>query len=316
MTFNPAAHGPLLTTVISPRTATQLTLAWLVYPWTAQWPRGPLAKLIGGCVARTTLVLILVAIAAVGVAFAICPDWDLAVTHLFFDPTTKQFPLSFNPAINWLRNKAVFITIACLVCLGASVVLKIIRPWRQMWIPGRAVIFLALTFLLGPGMLVNWMLKEHWSRPRPAEVVEFGGDKPFVPWWDPRGACEQNCSFVSGETSTATWTLAAAVLIPGTMGMVAIGTAMIYTVAMAVMRLIVGGHFFTDVAFAILFTSLLIWIAHGLIYRWPQTALDEKAIEHAIARAGYFAHKQMIGSIRRCFATIARILQHHHSNRH
>ena len=272
--------------------------------------------MIGVCVARTTLVLILVAIAAVGVAFAVCPDWDLALTHLFFDPTTKQFPLSFNPTINWLRNKAVFITNACLACLGASVVLKIIRPGRQMWIPGRAVIFLALTFLLGPGMLVNWMLKEHWSRPRPAEVVEFGGDKPFMPWWDPRGACEQNCSFVSGETSTATWTLAAAVLIPGTMGLVAIGSAMTYTVAMAVMRLIVGGHFFTDVAFAILFTSLLIWIAHGLIYRWPQTALDEKAIEHAIARAGYFTQKQMIAPMRRCFATIARMLQGHHSNWH
>jgi lipid A 4'-phosphatase len=275
-----------------------------------------IGELIGGCVARTTLVLILLAIVLVGVAFAICPDWDLALTRLFYDPATKQFPLSLNPTINWLRNKAVLITITCLVCLGASLLLKIIRPGRQMWIPGRAVIFLALTFLLGPGMLVNWMLKEHWSRPRPAEVVEFGGDKPFMPWWDPRGACEQNCSFVSGETSTATWTLAAAVLIPGTIGTVAIGTAATYTIAMAVMRLIVGGHFFTDVAFAILFTLLLIWIAHGLIYRWPQTALDEKAIEHAMARAGSFAHKQMIAPVRSCFATIARMLQVRQSNRH
>jgi lipid A 4'-phosphatase len=276
---------------------------------------GPLAKLIGGCVARTTLVLILVAIAVVGVAFAISPNWDLALTQPFYDPATKQFPLSFNPAMNWLRNKAVLITIACLTCLAASVALKILRPGRQMWIPGRAVIFLTLTFLLGPGMLVNWMLKEHWSRPRPHEVVEFGGNKPFMPWWDPRGACEQNCSFVSGETSTATWTLAAAILIPGTMGTVAVGTAATYTVAMAVMRLVVGGHFFTDVAFAILFTLLLIWVAHGLIYRWPQTALDEKAIEHAIARAGSFAHKQMIAPVRSCFAIIARMLQEHHSDR-
>jgi lipid A 4'-phosphatase len=272
--------------------------------------------LTGGCVARTTLVLILVATAVIGVAFAIHPGWDLALTQLFYDPATKQFPLSLNPTINWLRNKAVFITIACMTCLAASLVLKIIRPRRQMWIPGRAVIFVALTFLLGPGILVNWVLKEHWSRPRPAEVVEFGGDKPFVPWWDPRGTCEQNCSFVSGEASTATWTLAAAVLIPGTTGAVAIGAAITYTAAMAVMRLIVGGHFFTDVAFAILFTSLVIWIAHGLIYRWPQTALDEKEIEHAIARAGSFAHKQMIAAMRSCFAKIARMLQTYHSNRH
>lgn len=265
--------------------------------------------------ARTTLVLILIAIAAVGLAFAIRPEWDLALTGLFYDPATKQFPLSLNPTLTWLRNKAVLITIFCLTCLAVSVILKIIRPERQMWIPGRAVIFLALTFGLGPGMLVNGMLKEHWSRPRPAEVVEFGGDKAFVPWWDPRGGCEQNCSFVSGETSTATWTLAAAILIPGAAGTVAMGTATAYTLVMAVMRLIVGGHFFTDVAFAILFTLLLIWATHGLIYRWPQTAPDEKAIESAIGRIGYFAHNQMLAPMRSCCATIARMLQEHDSNR-
>jgi lipid A 4'-phosphatase len=267
-------------------------------------------------VARTTLVLILIAIVVVGLAFAICPEWDLALTRLFYNSATKQFPLSFDPTINWLRNKAVFITIACLSCLAFSVLLKIIRPTRQMWIPGRAVVFVALTFLLGPGMLVNVMLKEYWSRPRPAEVVEFGGDKAFVPWWDPRGGCEQNCSFVSGETSTATWTLAAAILIPGVMGTVAIGTALAYTLAMAVMRLIVGGHFFTDVAFAILFTLLLIWTTHGLIYRWPRTALNEKAIDGAIGRVGSFARNEMLGFIRSCFATIARMGRERDSNRH
>ncbi|MBO0755864.1 MAG: hypothetical protein J2P54_08390, partial [Bradyrhizobiaceae bacterium] len=64
-----------------------------------------------------------------------------------------------------------------------------------------------------------------------------------------------------------------------------------------------------------LFTLLVIWVAHGLIYRWPQTAVDEKAIENAIARAGLFAHK-MAASMRSCFATIARMLQDNLSNRH
>jgi hypothetical protein len=31
---------------------------------------------------------------------------------------------------------------------------------------------------------------------------------------------------------------------------------------------------------------LLIWTAHGLIYRWPATRLDEKALEDWLVGAG------------------------------
>jgi hypothetical protein len=31
---------------------------------------------------------------------------------------------------------------------------------------------------------------------------------------------------------------------------------------------------------------VLVWIAHGLIYRWPATRLDEKALEDRLGRAG------------------------------
>ena len=39
------------------------------------------------------------------------------------------------------------------------------------------------------------------------EITEFGGQEPFRPWWDPRGACPNNCSFVAGEPSGAFWTM-------------------------------------------------------------------------------------------------------------
>ena len=57
------------------------------------------------------------------------------------------------------------------------------------------------TLALAPGLLTNVILKSHWGRPRPIDVVEFGGDQHFVPWWDPRGDCPDNCSFVAGEPS-------------------------------------------------------------------------------------------------------------------
>jgi len=38
------------------------------------------------------------------------------------------------------------------------------------------------------------------------------------------------------------------------------------------------------VVFAGVFTFLIIWIAYGLIYRWPRTRLSEEAVEHVLER--------------------------------
>jgi hypothetical protein len=45
-----------------------------------------------------------------------------------------------------------------------------------------------------------------------------------------------------------------------------------------------GGHFVSDTIFAGVFTFLVIWIVHGLIYRWPRTRLTDRTIEGAIER--------------------------------
>jgi lipid A 4'-phosphatase len=39
----------------------------------------------------------------------------------------------------------------------------------------RYFLIIVLTAILGPGVLVNGILKNYWSRPRPRQVVEFGG---------------------------------------------------------------------------------------------------------------------------------------------
>ena len=45
----------------------------------------------------------------------------------------------------------------------------------------RVFAFIALLMVLGPGLLVNAVFKEYWGRPRPREIVEFGGQRAFVP---------------------------------------------------------------------------------------------------------------------------------------
>jgi hypothetical protein len=60
--------------------------------------------------------------------------------------------------------------------------------------------------------------------------------------------------------------------------------------AIGVMRIGGGGHFFTDVVFAGVFMFLLVWTAHGLIYRWRRTSLSEAAVDRFVVRIGEAFH--------------------------
>ena len=119
-----------------------------------------------------------------------------------------------------------------------------------------------------------------------------GGKERFTPWWDPRGPCTENCSFVAGEASGAFWTLAPAALAPPQWRLLAYGAALVFGIAMGVLRMAAGAHFFTDVVFAGVLMFLLIWTCHGLIYRWRPTRLtDAMSSSRSNVRAKPFARR-------------------------
>ncbi len=157
-------------------------------------------------------------------------------------------------------------------------------PRRKLLVSGRAILFLTATLALGPGLLVNVVLKDHWGRPRPIDVQQFGGSEHFMAWWDPRGDCPNNCAFVSGDVSGAFWTIAPAVLVPPPWRAVAVGAAVTLGLGMSAARLMAGAHAASDVIFAGVFTFLIIWVMHGLIYRWPRTRLTDEGAERALER--------------------------------
>ena len=66
----------------------------------------------------------------------------------------------------------------------------------------------------------------------------------------------------------------------------AYGAALAFGVGIGALRIAAGAHFFSDVVFAGVFMYLLIWLVHGLIYRWPATRIDEAAAERRLADAG------------------------------
>lgn len=249
---------------------------------------------------RTGLWIALGLGAGIGLAFGFFPELDLKVAALFFDPEAQQFTLWRKVLLghaSWpahARDASMWIVAALAIVPGAALAAKCVWPTSRLRIPGRAVVFLLSTLALAPGLLVNEALKQHWDRPRPIAVREFNGPDPFVPWWDPRGACRHNCSFVAGEAAGAFWTLAPAALAPAPARVFAYAGAIAFGSGVGLLRMAFGAHFFTDVAFAALFTFLIVWTVHGVLYRWRRTAIPDAAIERAIERVFLPPHAALL----------------------
>jgi lipid A 4'-phosphatase len=248
---------------------------------------------------RAGLAIALAVAVVVGVVFAVFPRLELDLAALFFDRKRDIFTVNAQLWVYYLRNAArglvaLLVAPAVLAALG-----KLVLPRWRMLIEGRAALFLAVSLALGPGVVTNLIFKDHWGRPRPIDVTEFGGSDPFMPWWDPRGPCANNCSFVAGEPSGAFWTLAPAALAPLPWRPFAYGAALAFGAGIGLLRIGGGAHFFTDVVFAGVFMFLVVWSLHGLIYRWRATRIADKAIDRRLGQAGE--------ALRGAFAALARL---------
>jgi membrane-associated PAP2 superfamily phosphatase len=230
------------------------------------------------------LVIALLIGAAVGVVFAAFPQLDIAISRLFFDEAHRVFPVQYSLVARNLRDIFTYAIAAVAAPAFIAVAVKLVLPRRRMLIAARAALFLIATLALAPGLMANVILKDYWGRPRPVEVTEFHGPLQFVPWWDPRGGCDKNCSFVAGEGAGGYWMMAPAALAPPAWRAVAYAAAFAFGTAASLLRLTGGAHFFSDVVFSGVFTFLIIWLVHGLIYRWPATRLSDTQVEGAVER--------------------------------
>lgn len=239
---------------------------------------------------RNGLMLALAVAAVTGVVFGVFPELDLKISGLFHDADAHEFLISryvYQGGNGWvlrMRDASMWIVAALAAPSVVALLVKMARPNKRLLVAGRAVVLLLATLALAPGLLANVILKDHWGRPRPIDVRELGGTDRFVPWWDPRGECPTNCSFISGEGSGAFWTIAPAALAPPPLRVAAYGAAVAFGAAVSTLRVAFGGHFFTDVVSSGVFTFLIIWTAHGLLYRWPTLRISDETIERRIER--------------------------------
>ncbi len=213
------------------------------------------------------LIVTLVATLACLALFALWPDLDLLAARFFYD--AGHF-VGRGPAGEIGRR---FFYDAPYVLLALLLVAYVAHRFgcSRRGPDGRAVIFLLASLALGPGLLVNGLLKEVSHRPRPEQTLEFGGSWRFRPYETFDGECRRNCSFVSCEVATSAWTLAPALLAPPPLRALSVGAALVFTATTAALRMAFGGHYLSDTVFAALFTFLIILILH----RWYLRGLSE-----------------------------------------
>ncbi|MDB5360204.1 MAG: phosphatase family protein [Rhodospirillales bacterium] len=209
-------------------------------------------------------VLLQGAAVAAGVLFMALPGIDLWVSGLFWRPADGFF----------LRDWAPFRDVyAAVPVVTWALVVGLLLLGLAVWILGRAIgpfdrrtiPFLLLSIAIGPGLLTNTVLKDHWGRARPNQVTQFGGMKAFTPVLRPSDQCGHNCSFPSGHGAMA-FSLVALGFLPATRRrrQWVTGTALGFGALVALVRIGQGGHFLSDNIFAALLVSAVAWGLH----RW------------------------------------------------
>lgn len=219
--------------------------------------------------AEVALYAIAVAGIVVGLVFGLWPALDLSFSGLFYDAAQRSWPWVRDPVVLAIRDFNAFVTRAIVAAAAIALIFAAAGGRSFAFMSPRVALFLLATLAAAPGLIANVIFKSHWGRPRPIEVTAFGGSLDFVPWWSPFGGCDSNCSFVSGEASSAFWLLAVAILLPARYRLAAITAAIIYGIVIGLSRVAMGGHFLSDVLFAGVFTALAIWLLHGMFFRWP-----------------------------------------------
>jgi lipid A 4'-phosphatase len=132
--------------------------------------------------------LLTVAVFATGTLDIVAARWFYRPDAFDHWPLARQFPwLILYRAAPWIT--------AALVTVGLAAFALGLAPRRSFWRGAATLVLLAV--VIGPGLIGNAVLKDHWQHPRPRDLVELGGSMHYVP--SPLIGREGGASFPCGH---------------------------------------------------------------------------------------------------------------------
>jgi lipid A 4'-phosphatase len=211
--------------------------------------------------------LIIVMVSIISLIFIIFPEIDLTFSKLFYS-NEYGFFLGKHPFFKLLYDIVPLITKLLAGICGIGIILKLIF-YRNLKLLSSPLTYLLLTAALGPGLLVNTMLKDNFGRPRPSQIVEFGGDKIFIGPFKVSDQCRKNCSFTSGHAAMAFYLTSFAYIVSPHFNFIIYILGVLFGSVVGLARIAQGGHFLSDV----FFSGVFILILNHLIYKLYQRFL-------------------------------------------
>jgi lipid A 4'-phosphatase len=192
------------------------------------------------------------------IIFVSFPQIDLAVASLFYNGT--EFPLNGSWIEEFFYHSVKPLIIIFTLSTIALFIYNYTKKKNLLNINSKAMLYVVLILTIAPLLIVNTTLKENWGRARPAQTIDFGGQKEFTPAYIMSD--QDGYSFSSGHTAAA-FSLLGFALLAKRRQRLFINIVIVYGVLVSLARMAAGGHFFSDVV-----TSFfIVWISTHILYK-------------------------------------------------
>jgi lipid A 4'-phosphatase len=212
--------------------------------------------------------------AVAAIVFSAFPQIDLATARLFYDPA-KGFPMAHQPVVSLTYRGITLLMNIFVPALIVAIAAGFIPRLASLRAHRAKLVYFLLVLAIGPGLIVNTILKDHWGRARPGHVTEFGGSARFTPALLPSDQCPTNCSFVSGHVAAAFSPAAVALILPRRRRTwLSIGVAGAALAGFS--RMAAGSHFLSDVVFAVVVVWFTAVLLHRLLFRRSQEGSEDR----------------------------------------
>lgn len=192
-------------------------------------------------------------------------QWDLQISNYFYMPG-KGF--SQLPHFHWIFTygpwPGLTLSIGSFALFLLSYGMTSLKRWRN------PALLLTLTMAIGSGLIVHVLLKDHWGRPRPKQIEQFGGKQQFRPYYRPNffEQKEPAKSFPCGHCSTGFYFFALALIAKRSgnkrLFYSTLLLALLLGAGLSLARIAQGGHFLSDV----LISGLIMWLTAYVLARW------------------------------------------------
>jgi lipid A 4'-phosphatase len=225
--------------------------------------------------ARETAIVVAIACAiglVAGLAFMLHPGLDIAASRVFLD-SGYRFALVDSPFWQGLREWFMRGFTLWYVTVAVAGIAAFRQDMPVLGLDWKRWFYIGGCSLLGPLILVNLVLKEHWGRWRPRDIFELGGREIFTPVLATEGTCRDNCSFVSGEVASMVMLFMALAFATRHWRPIHYALAVLLGLVSAFIRVGQGGHFLSDAIFAGVLMALLAAVLHAWFFLSNQSPL-------------------------------------------